>query len=250
MGIFYADPTNPQSWNLYSYVWNNPSTNIDPSGLSCQTTDDGGSVDDGDGKGCASAGVKPGNPNDPKTLNQGQINAQATAKNPSDLEYAWTISTKQIPRYDPNDVPLNDNARQIFTRVGRMLPTTCGGGVYIYAGKEFDGGEVNGFAGGITEFDSREGVSKGALFEGGAGEGVVGGGGYVATTNSKGQVSTSGLGYLGGGAHAGVAGGSAGGVVFANGAGVYAEGSLFGRAAGIGVYANITTNGACDSGQR
>jgi RHS repeat-associated protein len=28
-----ADPTNPQSWNGYSYVWNNPLAMIDPSGL-------------------------------------------------------------------------------------------------------------------------------------------------------------------------------------------------------------------------
>ncbi len=174
MGIFYADPTNPQSWNLYGYVWNNPLANIDPTGMSCVNTNNG-PADDGDGKGCSDAGVKPGDPNNPETTNQGQVNAQATAKNPSDLEYLWTISTHEIPQYDPKDVPLNDYARQIFTRVGRMLPTTCGGGVYVYAGKEFDAGEVNGFAGGITEFDSREGASKGALFEGGAGEGVVGG---------------------------------------------------------------------------
>jgi hypothetical protein len=28
-----ADPLNPQSWNGYSYVWNNPLTNTDPSGM-------------------------------------------------------------------------------------------------------------------------------------------------------------------------------------------------------------------------
>ena len=33
--LYYADPTNPQSLNLYSYGQNNPLINIDPTGLDC-----------------------------------------------------------------------------------------------------------------------------------------------------------------------------------------------------------------------
>jgi hypothetical protein len=51
--------SDPQSWILYTYVRNNPLSFIDPTGQSCITTDDGLPADDGDGKGCEEAGVKP-----------------------------------------------------------------------------------------------------------------------------------------------------------------------------------------------
>src|SRR6185312_4779301 len=40
-GLYFADPTNPQSLNLYSYGLNNPLIGTDPTGLAYCQWDDG-----------------------------------------------------------------------------------------------------------------------------------------------------------------------------------------------------------------
>src|SRR5271156_3329106 len=41
-GLYYADPANPQSLNLYSYAQNNALSNTDPTGLDCVYFNDAG----------------------------------------------------------------------------------------------------------------------------------------------------------------------------------------------------------------
>ena len=42
--LLAADPTNPQSWDMYAYVLNNPLTNVDPTGMDCVTDNGPGTV--------------------------------------------------------------------------------------------------------------------------------------------------------------------------------------------------------------
>jgi hypothetical protein len=157
-----------------------------------------------------------------------------------------------VPRYVENDKPLDSKGQTVARELSKRIdtyPTVCGSGGYVYLGKEFDIGAANAFAGTIMEYDSREGLSKGSLFEVGGGEGIVGGVGHAATT-SGGQLVGSGLAYGGVGVHSPVAAASAGVVGFGSGSGisgvgVYGEGFLFGRGGGVGGYVNLTNVAKC-----
>ncbi len=94
------DPGDPQSWNLFGFVRNNPLSFFDLSGGKCKKTKDGFEGD------CAS-------PGDEKVTEGDK--AQVSNVNDKQGSILDLIMASGVPRYVPNDKPLPDNARKVLT---------------------------------------------------------------------------------------------------------------------------------------
>ena len=241
-----ADAGDPQSWNGYAYVRNNPLALVDPSGL-CSGDSSYSLYDDDSHSQYYFNGPCSGG-----TVGSGSQKVEVNDRQGSLWDLFWVHIPLEFRDYAQNDRPLNPAAQSLVRELGKKIdsyPTVCGGGLYSYAGKELEAGPVSGFSGVISEHDSRSGVSKGALFEVGYGEGIVGGVGYVGTTTG-GRGEGTGLAFLGIGAKTNILSGSIGIVGFGSGPriggiGVYGEGFRSGRGGGAGAYLNISSIGSC-----
>jgi RHS repeat-associated protein len=164
---FVADPTNPQTWNLYSYASNNTLVNIDPTGATCVTTQvqnaDGtvtnSVADNGDGQGCAAAQVAP-------TQNN---------QTPSDLN-AWDVAPQQenvnaqqgsfVDLLLASDVPLSPSAQegaQAIHNAFAILPAVCSVTFSVNAGAQ--GGRMRIGA----EYNTAKGLALRGRAQGGIG---------------------------------------------------------------------------------
>ncbi len=143
----------------------------------------------------------------------------------------------------PSELPLTN--QDYMNAIAKALPTVCSAGVFVYSGHEGSLGVAHGFAGTITEYDSKAGFTQGALFEGAGGEGIVGGVGYIVAGNPIEGLGSSALVFGGAGIETPIAEGSVGLMGSTAGPGVYGDAALFGYEAGVGGYLSITPAAAC-----
>lgn len=264
-GLAAVDPTNPQSWNRYAYVVNNPLALVDPFGLQHCV----------DWSGCAMGNLD-SDGSDPA----GEFQYFDTVASPWGI-YSYLPGVWDIAMQDgygggitdgPDDELLNSNNEIVgytfltFSPGGpgsdvsqmldgsvtsgptiarpkslfqRLASSLCGGGSFVFSGVEGDFAVVDVFSGAIEETDSEGNTTVGTLSGFGGGEVVQGGVGYIAAPNGAGGPFT----YAGLGAHFVIAGGGVGVVGGQGWLGGYAEGHAGGFAGGAGFYVNTSCAG-------
>jgi RHS repeat-associated protein len=237
-GLASADPSNPQSLNLYSYALNNPLSLVDPSGLdphctgytvteSSASSDSGEPTDSGS---CTAAGGSWGD------FASGQTPSTSSSLNVQDnsafFDQAWGMMgygggiASSGDSYSGPAAPSN----------GPKTPSICGG-TFSFAGVEADGAVGGGFSGAIHEHDSIDGNSNGSLVEAfGGGEGAAVGGGKITSSGDK-SIFQGFIGFVGASISAGPLAGLQVGYVGGKGfSGLYVEGHLGPVAYGTGGY--------------
>jgi RHS repeat-associated protein len=201
-GLYYANPLDPQSLNLYDYVENNPLVNIDPSGLDCFTTSNltSTSVTVTTYVGATSCNGIKGGTYVNGTINTSSYGAAVGSDGQVHLSFSYApagegsgsigadgVYTMQGPGWGSKDIgawpgssipssssgdALNPFATAVFHQVAQDtagFPDVCSGGAFVYAGGQFKAGPAHGFAGYLGNYDSKDGWSNNALFEGSKG---------------------------------------------------------------------------------
>ncbi|WP_263372392.1 RHS repeat domain-containing protein [Granulicella cerasi] len=216
------DVSNPQSLNRYAYVSNNPMSFIDPLGFVGNFYDQNG---------CYHYYT--------------QVGTAQEADGSTAMQMGW-VTDCSVGSFSTGNVPYSPGAGYNAVGAGGGAPSNpqqnkgiCGGTFY-FSGAEGDIGAGGAMGGVITEQDSQEGRSAGAIGEGWVGEGLSAGAGATKTLlgANRGESLFQGMFlFIGGNISAGPFAGFQAGFVGGNSwAGGYFEGHIGSWAFGHGAY--------------